>query len=62
LLEQLQQQSSPEDLRYLRALRGLEQVGSAEAREVLTALVEGSPTAQRTQEARAALERVQRRR
>jgi RNA polymerase sigma factor (sigma-70 family) len=52
---------SPERLRTLRAVEVLEQIGTAEAREVLGVLARGTPGAWLTQEAKAALERLERR-
>jgi WD40 repeat protein len=52
---------APEDLRTLRAVLVLEQIDTAEARRVLQALAKGAPAARRTQEAKAALERLSRR-
>jgi WD40 repeat protein len=47
-----------EPLRTVRAIRVLEQIGTAEARKILEALVEGNPGARETQEAKASLERL----
>jgi RNA polymerase sigma factor (sigma-70 family) len=52
---------SPEALRHLRAVQVLEQIGTGEARTVLTNLSNGAPEARITQEAKAALERLARR-
>jgi WD40 repeat protein len=52
---------SSEDRRMLRAVMVLEQIDTAEARNVLQALGNGAAAARRTQEARAALERLGRR-
>src|SRR5262249_14803552 len=49
---------SPGELRDLRAVEGLEVVGSREARTLLGARAAGSPAGVRTQEARAALRRL----
>lgn len=49
---------SPTQLRALRTLRALEQIGSAEAREVLRLLAKGSAEAWLTQQAKAALNRL----
>jgi WD40 repeat protein len=48
----------PEELRALRGVEVLERIGTAEAREILTALAEGAPGAPLTIQARAALERL----
>jgi WD40 repeat protein len=48
-------------VRVERALQVLEAIGSPEAREVLQALARGDPRARQTQQAQAALERLQRR-
>jgi WD40 repeat protein len=53
--------SSPDSLRALRAVEVLEQVGSAEARQLLEALSREAPEAWLKQEAKAALERLARR-
>jgi hypothetical protein len=52
---------SPEALRHLRAVQVLEQIGSLEARTVLTNLTKGAPAARLTQQAKAALDRLARR-
>jgi RNA polymerase sigma factor (sigma-70 family) len=52
---------SPEALRHLRAVEVLEQVGNAEAREVLEKLANGVPEARLTREAKVTLERMARR-
>jgi hypothetical protein len=49
-----------ETLRALRAVEALEQIGSAEARELLTALAKGMPEARFTRETKASLERLAR--
>jgi RNA polymerase sigma factor (sigma-70 family) len=49
---------SAEQLQMLRAVEVLEHVGSAEARQVLTALAQGAAGALQTREAKAALERL----
>jgi WD40 repeat protein len=62
LLSKLEETAVPADLlRPLRALEILERIGTAEARQVLAALAEGDPGAALTQQAQAALERLQRR-
>ncbi len=52
---------STEQLRLVRALEVLEQVGTGEAREMLEALAKGAPGALATREAQAALDRLARR-
>jgi WD40 repeat protein len=49
----------PETVRLLRAVEVLERLGTAEAREALTALARGAPEARVTREARASLRRLQ---
>jgi HEAT repeat protein len=62
LLEKLEGTvTSPDWLRALRAVEALEQMGTAEAGEVLQQLVRGAPEARLTQEARASLQRLARR-
>jgi RNA polymerase sigma factor (sigma-70 family) len=51
----------PELLRSLRAVEVLEQVGGDEAKQVLAELAKGAPEARLTREAKAALERLNRR-
>jgi WD40 repeat protein len=48
----------PEVWRGLRAVEVLEQIGTAEARQLLTALAKGLPEARLTQEAKASLKRL----
>jgi WD40 repeat protein len=50
--------TSPERLQAGRALQVLEQIGTAEARQVLEALAKGWPEARLTQDAKAALRRL----
>jgi WD40 repeat protein len=50
-----------EQLRLLRALAALEEIGTPDARRVLESLVKGAPEARLTREAKAALERLTRR-
>jgi RNA polymerase sigma factor (sigma-70 family) len=52
----------PERLRELRAIEALEHIGTADARQVLKALAEGAAHARLTREAKAALERLAKRR
>jgi RNA polymerase sigma factor (sigma-70 family) len=62
LLQKLRKESlGPERLRELRALEVLEQIGGDEVRELLHRLADGLPEAGLTQEAHAALERLDRR-
>ena len=51
----------PEDRRALRAVEALEHMGGHEARALLEALAAGVPQARLTREARASLERLQKR-
>jgi hypothetical protein len=51
----------PGELRAVRSVEVLEQIGSGEARQVLRRLAGGAPEARLTQEARAALDRRRRR-
>jgi WD40 repeat protein len=57
LLEQLDPQHSPEQLRRLRAVEAVEQMWTAEARRLLETWSAGLPAARLTCEAKAALER-----
>jgi hypothetical protein len=50
----------PERLRELRSLEVVEQIGDAEARQLLRALAQGAPPARLTREAKASLERLER--
>ncbi len=52
---------TPEDLRLIRAIEVLENVGTGEARAILKRLSEGTPQAQPTQEATQALARLEKR-
>jgi hypothetical protein len=52
---------SPEELRQVRAVEALEQMGTPEARQLLERLASGVAEARLTREARASLERVKRR-
>jgi WD40 repeat protein len=52
---------SPEKLRDLRALEVLEQIGTPEARQLLETMAKGAPEARVTRQAKAALERMDRR-
>jgi RNA polymerase sigma factor (sigma-70 family) len=61
LLVQLEPADSPERIRMLRAIRVLEYVGTPEAKQVLERLAGGAPAALMTQEAKASLERLERR-
>jgi WD40 repeat protein len=51
-------QPPPDRLRVLRALEVLERAGAAEARDVLATLARGAPGARLTEDARAALQRL----
>jgi dipeptidyl aminopeptidase/acylaminoacyl peptidase len=63
LLEELDRPSpAAEEVRLLRAVDALEQIGTPEARRVLQTLTAGAPDASLTWEARAALDRLARRR
>jgi hypothetical protein len=53
--------TSPKTLRALRAVEVLEHIGTAEARQVLRELAQGGPGARLTDEARTALQRLERR-
>jgi hypothetical protein len=62
VLQMLRKESpGPERLRELRALEVLEQVGGTEVQQLLQRLADGVPEARLTQEARGALERLDRR-
>jgi hypothetical protein len=52
---------SPEQLRALRAVEVLEQIGNTESRRALEALAKGAPEARLTREAKASLDRIARR-
>jgi RNA polymerase sigma factor (sigma-70 family) len=56
-----QTEMTAEALRQLRAIQVLEQIGSPEARQILTTLVQGAPAAPATRDAVAALQRLHRR-
>ena len=49
---------SPETLQALRAVQVLERIGTAEARRLLKQLAQGLPAARLTEEAKAALNRL----
>jgi RNA polymerase sigma factor (sigma-70 family) len=49
---------TPDALRQLRAIQVLEQIGSAEARQILSVLAEGAPAVPATRDAKAALTRL----
>jgi WD40 repeat protein len=60
LLEKAEQHALTSDaLRGLRAIEALECIGTAEARQVLTTLASGLPSARLTQDARSALKRLE---
>jgi WD40 repeat protein len=65
LVRKLEEKPGPaasiEQLRLLRALEGLEVIGTAEARHVLATLAQGTPAAWVTREAQASLERLAKR-
>jgi RNA polymerase sigma factor (sigma-70 family) len=61
LLEQIDGDKTPEQLRSLRAVEVLERLGTPEARKVLEELAKGTPEAHQTQEATASLHRLARR-
>jgi hypothetical protein len=61
LLARLEAAPSGEWLRALRAIELLEYFATPEARASLEGLAEGAPEARLTQEAKAALERLERR-
>jgi hypothetical protein len=54
--------SAPEPLRMLRAIEVLEHIGTPEAKQVLTKLADGAAAAMVTQDAKASLERLNKRR
>jgi Tol biopolymer transport system component len=58
LLGKLDELKNPVQLRALRAIEVLENIGTSEAKRVLQRLAEGAPEAQQTREARASLERL----
>jgi hypothetical protein len=58
LLEDINQPVSPEELRILRAIDVLEQIGSREAQQLLRTLADGAPEASRTRAAHQSLERL----
>jgi hypothetical protein len=58
LLEQLDGGRTPEQLRSLRAIEVLEQIGAPEARKVLEELAKGTSEARQTQEAKTSLDRL----
>ena len=52
--------TAPETLRSLRAIEVLEHIATPEARQLLARLADGAPGAWQTREAKAALERLER--
>jgi len=63
LLESLEKSGfSPERSRALRALEALELIGNGDAKKVLEAVAKGAPDAELTQEAKAALDRLAKKR
>lgn len=61
LLEQMEPERSPQQLRLLRAIEMLELAGNREAQEVLETLAAGAEGARPTEQAKAALQRLTRR-
>jgi hypothetical protein len=61
LLSKPQAVVTPEHVKYLRALEVLEQIGTADARQVLKALAKGAPDTLLTREAKACLDHLARR-
>ena len=61
LLKSLEHEPTPEEVRQARALQALELAGTPESRQVLQGWASGAPGAALTEEARAALHRLQRR-
>jgi WD40 repeat protein len=57
----LRPQLTPDELQALRGVEVLERIGTTEAREWLTALSKGDPVSRATQDAQAALKRLERR-
>jgi HEAT repeat protein len=62
LLEQLDLGTTPEQLRSLRGIELLERTGTPATRKLLQELARGAPPARQTQEAKASLDRLGRRR
>jgi RNA polymerase sigma factor (sigma-70 family) len=60
LLERSSNVSRPEVLQSLRAIEALERIGTPDARRALASLAQGAGEARRTQDAKAALERLTR--
>jgi WD40 repeat protein len=60
ILDEAPLRRQPEQLRRIRAVRALEWIGSSNARELLGRLARGAPEARLTQDARAALRRLER--
>jgi len=58
MLEQLKRPLSAEQLREVRAVEALEQIGTLPAQEALRALADGVPGARLTRESKAALDRL----
>jgi hypothetical protein len=52
---------SPDQLRGLRAITVLEQIGDRDARQLLDKLARGTPDSRLTQDAKASLERLHKR-
>jgi HEAT repeat protein len=62
LLDQIDQERNPHYLRSLRAIEVLERMETSEARKVLEDLAKGVSEARQTQEAKASLDRLTRKR
>jgi hypothetical protein len=60
LVDQLDFAKTPGQLRLLRAVEVLEDIGTVEARQMLAGLAKGAPHTRLTEEAKASLERLDR--
>jgi hypothetical protein len=58
ITESLHDNIEPNTLRTIRAIMVLEKIGSPEARRVLEALAHGAPEVRETEDAKAALKRI----